>query len=94
MKIQVLGSGCHTCKRLYTNVQSAVKELGLNVEVEYSTDIAEIMKLGVMSSPVFAIDGKVVASGRVPNNDELKKMISEGCASEKSSGGCSCGGNC
>jgi len=96
MKIQVLGSGCPTCKTLHKNVQEVVAKLGMNTEVEYSTDIAEIVKLGAMGSPVFAIDGKVMAAGKVPSNDEIEKMIKEGCASEnnKSSGGCSCGGNC
>ena len=96
MKIQVLGSGCPTCKTLHKNVQEVVAKLGMNTEVEYSTDISEIVKLGAMSSPVFAIDGKVMAAGKVPSNDEIEKMIREGCTSEnkKSAGGCSCGGNC
>jgi len=96
MKIQVLGSGCPTCKTLHKNVQDVVAKLGMNTEVEYSTDIAEIVKLGAMSSPVFAIDGKVMAAGKVPSNEELEKMIREKCSSENknASGGCSCGGNC
>ncbi len=96
MKIQVLGSGCVTCKNLHKAVEEVVKKLNLDTKVEYSTDIAEIVKLGAMSSPVLAIDGKVMAAGKVPSNDEIEKMIKEGCASEnkKPSGGCSCGGNC
>ena len=35
MKIQVLGSGCHNCKKLYELTQQAVKELNMNEEVEY-----------------------------------------------------------
>ncbi len=96
MKIQVLGSGCATCKTLHKNVEEVVKKLGVNIEVEYSTDVSEIVKLGAMSSPVLAIDGQVMAAGRVPSNDAIEKMILEGCESEKknSAGGCSCGGNC
>ena len=98
MKIQVLGSGCSTCKTLYSNVQAVVKNLGINNEVEYSTDIAEIVKLGAMSSPVFAIDGKIMAAGRVPSNKEIEEMICKDQKNEKpnddSSGGCSCGGKC
>ena len=96
MKIQVLGSGCSTCKTLHKNVQDVVAKLGMNIEVEYSTDIAEIVKLGAMSSPVFAIDDKVMVSGKVPSNEELEKMIREKCPTENKnvSGGCCCGGNC
>jgi len=75
MKIQVLGSGCATCKSLYKGVEETVKKLNLNIEVEYSTDIAEIVKLGAMSSPVLAIDGKIITSGKVPSNDDIEKMI-------------------
>ena len=77
MKIQVLGSGCPTCKTLYNNVQGVVKTLGLDTEVEYSTDISEIVKLGAMSSPVLAIDGKIKAMGRVPSNKEIEEIIKE-----------------
>ena len=75
MKIQVLGSGCPTCKRLHESVVNVVSELGLKQEVEYSTDILKIVELGAMSSPVLAINGKVVASGRVPSNQEIKAYI-------------------
>lgn len=100
MKIQVLGSGCPTCKTLHKNVQEVVTKLGMNTEVEYSTDIAEIIKLGAMSSPVFAIDGQIVAAGKAPSDKEIEKIISEklkGNSVEKntpSQGGCSCGGKC
>lgn len=77
MKIQVLGSGCPTCKKLYESTQKAVNELGMNVEVEYVTDIDKIVEMGVMSSPVMAIDGKPVIAGRLPDIAEIKEKISE-----------------
>jgi len=75
MKIQVLGSGCPTCKKLYKNVQEVVNDMGLKTDVEYSTDIAEIVKLGAMSSPVFTIDGQIKTVGRVPSNKEIEEII-------------------
>ena len=36
MKIQVLGSGCATCKSLYELTKKAVSDLGMKEEVEYS----------------------------------------------------------
>ena len=56
MIIQVLGSGCPTCKKLFELTKQAVGELGLETDVEYITDIQEIVKMGVMSTPVLAID--------------------------------------
>lgn len=75
MKIQVLGSGCAICKNLHKTVEKVIKKLNLDIKVEYSTDIAKIVELGAMSSPVFAIDEKLVTSGKVPKNKEIEKAI-------------------
>lgn len=78
MKIQVLGSGCPTCKKLYELTNQAVKEAGLKEEVEYLTGqegIQKIMEMGVMSSPVLAVDGKPVFTGLVEDVEKIKKLI-------------------
>lgn len=77
MKIQVLGSGCPTCKKLFEITQEAVKELDLKEKVEYITDISKIVEMGVMSSPVLAIDGKPVMVGFVPDIEKIKKFLRE-----------------
>jgi len=77
MKIQVLGSGCPTCKELYELTLQAVKELNLNEEVEYITDISKIIEMGVMSSPVLAVDGRPVLVGQVPEVEKIKNILKE-----------------
>jgi len=77
MKIQVLGSGCPTCKKLFELTKQAVEELKLSDEVEYITDIQKILEMGVMSSPVLAIDGKAVVVGSVPSIEKIKEVIEE-----------------
>jgi len=77
MKIQVLGSGCPTCENLFELVKKAVEELGLKTEVEYITDIEKIIEMGVMQSPVLAINGKPVMIGFVPNVEKIKEVINE-----------------
>ena len=77
MKIQVLGSGCPTCKKLYELTQQAVKELNLNEEVEYVTDISKIIEMGIMSSPVLALDGKPVLVGQLPEVEKIKNLLGE-----------------
>ena len=44
--------------------------------MEKVKDINEIMKFGVMMTPALAVDGEVKVAGRIPDKDELKKMIS------------------
>lgn len=63
MKIQVLGSGCPTCKNLYELTKTAVSELEVDAEVEYSKDISKIIELGIMESPVVTINGKIAMLG-------------------------------
>lgn len=77
MKIQVLGSGCPTCKNLYELTQTAVKELGIDAEVDYSTDISKIIELGVMESPVMTINGKIamLGSGSLEKIKEILKNL-------------------
>ena len=75
MQIQVLGSGCPTCKKLFELTKQAVGELKLKVEVEYITDIQKILEMGLMSSPVLAVDGKAVLVGSVPNIEKIKEII-------------------
>jgi small redox-active disulfide protein 2 len=77
MKIQVLGSGCPTCKKLYELTQQAVKELNLNEEVEYITDVSKIVEMGVMSSPVLAVDSKPVMVGFLPDVEKVKSLLKE-----------------
>jgi len=75
IKIQVLGSGCPTCKKLFEQTLQAVDELGLKTEVEYITDVQKIVEMGVMSSPVLAINGKPVISGFFPDVEKIKEEI-------------------
>jgi small redox-active disulfide protein 2 len=74
-KLQILGTGCPKCKKLYEATQQAVKELGIEAEVTKVEDINEIMKFGVMSTPALSVDGIVKVVGRIPKLDELKNMI-------------------
>ena len=76
-KIQVLGSGCPTCKKLFELTKQAVEELQLNAEVEYISDIQKIIEMGLMSSPVLAIDNKPVMVGFVSNVGKIKEIIED-----------------
>ena len=74
-KIQILGTGCTKCKKLAENAESAVKELGIDFEVEKVTDIKEIMSFGVMMTPALAVDGEVKVIGKVSSPNEIKEML-------------------
>lgn len=75
MKIEVLGSGCPSCHRLFELTQKAAKELDLKVEVTYVTDIQKIIEMGVMQVPVLAIDGKPVMTGATDDIEKVKQLL-------------------
>ena len=75
VKIEVLGTGCMKCKRLFKNVEIAIKELGIDAEVVKVDDISEIIDRGVMLTPALAVDGEMKVSGRVADVKELKEIL-------------------
>jgi len=76
-KIEVLGTGCAKCKRLFANVEQAVKELKIAIEVVKVEDLDAIVESGVMLTPALLINGEVVAEGRVPDVNEIKSLLTE-----------------
>ena len=75
MNIKILGTGCANCKRLEANTKVAVEELGLEATIEKVTDIKDIMKYGVMSTPALVVDEKVKVMGKVPSSEDIKKYL-------------------
>ena len=77
MDIKVLGTGCPKCKALEKAVINSLSELQIRAEVSKVEDIMQIVQYGVMQTPALVIDGKVVLSGRLPNNKELKRLFTQ-----------------
>ena len=75
MEIKVLGSGCEKCGKLYENTCTALKNLGMEAEVEKVEDLLEIVMFGVMSVPALMINGKIVLSGRTAEVKEITKLL-------------------
>ena len=76
-KIMVLGTGCAKCNKLAEEAVKAAMDLNIKYDFEKVTDIQKIMEFGVMMTPALVIDGEVKVSGKVPSQEELKKMLSE-----------------
>lgn len=75
MKILALGGCCKKSTLNYQNAVEAAKLCGVVEEVEHITDMNEILKLGVMSTPGLVIDGQVVSTGRLLKVDQITKLI-------------------
>lgn len=74
-KIQVLGTGCPSCRRLAEMAEQVARELQIEYELEKVTEIEQIVALGVLATPALVVDGEVKASGKVPEIDELKTLL-------------------
>jgi len=75
VKLEIFGTGCMKCKRLMKNVEKAVKDLGIDAEIEKIEDITAIMDRGIMLTPALAVDGELKVSGRVADVNELKTIL-------------------
>lgn len=75
MKIKVLGPGCKNCENLADNTKAALKEMGLEAEIEKVTDFGEIAGYGILSTPGLVVDDKVVSSGKVLKPKDIVKLL-------------------
>ncbi|MBE0565790.1 MAG: TM0996/MTH895 family glutaredoxin-like protein [Krumholzibacteria bacterium] len=75
MEILILGTGCPKCEKLAAETTAAAEDLGLTFALRKVTQVADIMKYGVMLTPALVVDGKVKVAGKVPSRDELKTML-------------------
>jgi len=75
--IKVYGSGCANCKNLEQMCYDVIQELQLKATIEKVTDIKEIMKTGILSTPGLEINGKMVSSGKLPTKTTLTHWIKD-----------------
>ena len=54
---------------------AAVKAMGLNMEVEYITDMEKVMGYGVMSMPAIVVNEQVVSMGKVLKATDVEKLL-------------------
>ena len=73
--IKVLGAGCKSCHEQYENAKAAVKALGLDLQVEYITDMEKVMGYGVMSMPAIVVNEQVVSMGKVLKAADVEKLL-------------------
>ncbi len=76
MEIKVYGPGCAKCVAVEKLVREVVSQKSPDISVEKISDIREMMKAGILSTPAVVIDGVLKSSGRVPSREEIESWIS------------------
>ncbi len=79
MVVEVLDSGfCPKCSAVAQRVKKVCVELGAEVRVlDPISDAERIREIGIFTSPVVVINGKVKFAGTVPSEDKIRKAIEE-----------------
>jgi small redox-active disulfide protein 2 len=75
MKLEILGTGCAKCRTLEENTRKAAEALGVPFELSKVSEIAEIVKRGVMMTPALMVDGKVKSMGKVLSPSEISAFL-------------------
>ena len=75
MKIQVLGTGCAKCKKLFGEAEKAIAEAGVEVDLEKVESIDEIASFGVAMTPGLVIDGVVKSVGKIPRASQIAEWL-------------------
>lgn len=76
-KIEILGNkGCARCEELKANARAWARRQDQEYEIVKIDDLQTVAQRGVMSTPGLAVDGEVVATGRVLGIQELDELLS------------------
>lgn len=75
LTVKILGSGCANCKKLEAVAREAASEAGITAEFVKVTDMGQILEYDLLSTPGLVVNGKVVASGRIPTRAEIQGWL-------------------
>ena len=71
----VYGSGCPKCQRLKEMTEKILKDFSDEIPVQYVSDINEMIEVGIISTPALSVNGKIVITGYLPTEEELRDII-------------------
>ena len=73
--IKILGSGCANCRKLESVAREAAASAGIEAQFVKVTDLGAIMAYDVLSTPGLVIDEKLVSSGRIATQAEIRQWM-------------------
>jgi small redox-active disulfide protein 2 len=75
LTVKILGSGCANCKKLEAVAREAVAGADLQAEFVKVTDMKDIMAFDLLATPGLVINEKLVSSGRIPTQAEVRQWL-------------------
>ncbi|HEX4884064.1 MAG TPA: thioredoxin family protein [Casimicrobiaceae bacterium] len=77
--VKVLGTGCANCRATVQRIETAARELGVDVDIEKVEDVRAILGYDVMATPAVVVDGRVVHAGGIPGREQIAAWLRAGC---------------
>lgn len=78
MTVKILGTGCPKCRKLEEKVRAVVELHSIDATVEKVTDLNEMMKYNIMSTPALIINEKLKIYGNIPKDEQILAWLKEG----------------
>jgi small redox-active disulfide protein 2 len=75
LTVKILGAGCANCKKLEAVARAAAASAGVEAEFIKVTDMKAIMAYDLLSTPGLVINDKLVSSGRIPAQSEVRQWM-------------------
>ena len=73
--VKILGPGCANCRKLESIARAAAADAGVDAEFVKVTDMKAILAYDLLSTPGLVIDDKLVSSGRIPTQAEVRQWL-------------------
>lgn len=75
INIKVVGPGCANCQKLEALCKEVVAENHIDANIEKVTDVKQFADFGILPTPGLIINGKIVASGKIPPKSTLAHWL-------------------
>jgi small redox-active disulfide protein 2 len=75
LTVKILGPGCANCRKLEAIAREAAASAGVEAEFVKVTDMKAIMTYDILSTPGLVINEKLVSSGRIPTQAEVRQWL-------------------
>lgn len=87
-EVRLYGACCSSCAQLNAMVMQILSREGLRVDYQHITDVSEIARAGIITTPALAVAGSVILSGHVLPEKHLQRILLKAIEAAKEAGQC------
>jgi small redox-active disulfide protein 2 len=80
LSIKVLGPGCSNCQKVEQIAKKVVAMLSVDATIQKVTEMQDIMKYPILSTPGLVVNEKLVCAGRIPSEAEVTTWVTSALA--------------